>query len=60
MARLALGGRVIFRDRLGQDLDVHRISEPERRLLMRTDWAFVLEPRGLRMGVSTTPMSASG
>lgn len=47
-------GRVVFRDRLDQDLDIHRISEPERRLLMRTDWAFVHQnPRdGLRMGVS--------
>ena len=47
-------GRVVFRDRLDQDLAIHRISEPERRLLMRTDWAFVHQnPRdGLRMGVS--------
>ena len=47
-------GHVVFRDRLDQDLDIHRISEPERRLLMRTDWAFVHQnPRdGLRMGVS--------
>ena len=54
-ARLApSAGRVIFRDRLDQNLDIHRISEPERRLLMRTDWAFVHQnPRdGLRMGVS--------
>jgi putative phosphonate transport system ATP-binding protein len=45
---------IVFRDRLDQDLDIHRISEPERRLLMRTDWAFVHQnPRdGLRMGVS--------
>ncbi len=47
-------GHVVFRDRLDQDRDIHRISEPERRLLMRTDWAFVHQnPRdGLRMGVS--------
>ncbi len=34
--------------------DIYRLSEPERRLLMRTDWGFVHQnPRdGLRMGVS--------
>ncbi len=47
-------GRVLYRDRLGETRDLHGMSEPERRMLMRTDWAFVhQEPReGLRMGVS--------
>lgn len=47
-------GTVLYRTRLGEDADIHRMSEPERRLLMRTDWAFVHQnPRdGLRMTVS--------
>jgi len=47
-------GSVVYRSRTEEDLDVHRISEPERRLLMRLDWAFVHQnPRdGLRMNVS--------
>lgn len=48
------GGRVVYRNRQGQEIDVHAISEPERRMLIRTDWGFVHQnPRdGLRMGVS--------
>ncbi|TVQ53650.1 MAG: phosphonate C-P lyase system protein PhnK [Rhodobacteraceae bacterium] len=47
-------GRVLWRDRDGRARDVLAIPEPERRLLARTDWAFVRQnPRdGLRMGVS--------
>ena len=47
-------GSVVYTDRLGEDVDVHAVSEPRRRMLMRTDWAFVHQnPRdGLRMGVS--------
>ncbi|MCR9219217.1 MAG: phosphonate C-P lyase system protein PhnK [Alphaproteobacteria bacterium] len=47
-------GRVLYSDRLGAVRDLHGIAEPERRMLMRTDWAFVHQnPRdGLRMGVS--------
>mgnify|MGYP006269785981 CR=1 FL=1 len=46
-------GRVLY-DIEGEARDVLRLSEPERRRLMRTDWAFVHQnPRdGLRMGVS--------
>lgn len=42
-------GRILYRNR-----DVVTLSEPERRLLARTEWAFVHQnPRdGLRMGVS--------
>jgi putative phosphonate transport system ATP-binding protein len=47
-------GQVHFRNRVDEEVDVHAIRESERRLLMRTDWAFVHQnPRdGLRMGVS--------
>jgi putative phosphonate transport system ATP-binding protein len=47
-------GEVRYRNRLGELQDIYRLSEPERRLLMRTDWAFVHQnPRdGLRMNVS--------
>lgn len=47
-------GRVQYRTRLNEAADIYRLSEPERRFLMRTDWAFVHQnPRdGLRMGVS--------
>jgi putative phosphonate transport system ATP-binding protein len=51
-------GRVIFDTRDGKDgggpRDVLTMSEPERRMLGRTDWAFVHQnPRdGLRMNVS--------
>ena len=46
-------GEVIF-DTRGGPRDTVRMSEPERRMLSRTDWAFVHQnPRdGLRMGVS--------
>jgi putative phosphonate transport system ATP-binding protein len=46
-------GRVVFDTRDGAR-DTVTMSEPERRLLARTDWAFVHQnPRdGLRMGVS--------
>lgn len=48
------GGRIMYRGRDGEMLDVHALSEPRRRLLMRTDWGIVHQnPRdGLRMGVS--------
>jgi putative phosphonate transport system ATP-binding protein len=47
-------GRITYRDGHGQARDVLAMSEPERRMLARTDWAFVHQnPRdGLRMGVS--------
>jgi putative phosphonate transport system ATP-binding protein len=47
-------GRVLFDTRADGPRDVLEMSEPERRMLMRTDWAFVHQnPRdGLRMGVS--------
>ena len=47
-------GRVIFDTRAEGPRDVPALSEPERRMLARTDWAFVHQnPRdGLRMGVS--------
>lgn len=47
-------GRILYRDGHGQARDVLAMSEPERRMLGRTDWAFVHQnPRdGLRMGVS--------
>ena len=54
-ARLAPDtGSIVYRNRLGEARDVYAMREPERRLLMRTDWAFVHQnPRdGLRMGVS--------
>ncbi|MEO8530523.1 MAG: phosphonate C-P lyase system protein PhnK [Deltaproteobacteria bacterium] len=46
-------GEVIFDTRMGPR-DTVKMSEPERRMLGRTDWAFVHQnPRdGLRMGVS--------
>lgn len=46
-------GQVIF-DTAGGPRDVLRMTEPERRRLSRTDWAFVHQnPRdGLRMGVT--------
>lgn len=48
------GGHVEYRMRDGDMRDVFGLSEPERRMLMRTDWGFVHQnPRdGLRMGVS--------
>ncbi|HHX90807.1 MAG TPA: phosphonate C-P lyase system protein PhnK [Paracoccus sp.] len=48
------GGRVLYRGAAGGEIDVLALSEPARRRLMRTEWAFVHQnPRdGLRMGVS--------
>ena len=54
-ARLApTEGCVRYRGRLGDWRDTFAMGEAERRLLLRTDWAFVHQnPRdGLRMGVS--------
>ncbi len=47
-------GKVVFDTRAEGPRDTLTMSEPERRMLMRTDWAFVHQnPRdGLRMGVS--------
>lgn len=47
-------GRVLFDHRLHGPSDLFALSEPERRMLMRTDWGFVKQnPRdGLRMTVS--------
>jgi len=48
------GGKVLYETRHKGLIDIHDMSEPERRFLMRTDWAFVHQnPRdGLRMNVS--------
>ncbi len=47
-------GQVSYNTRIEGMKEVYQMSEPERRLLMRTDWAFVHQsPRdGLRMNVS--------
>ncbi|WP_172291879.1 phosphonate C-P lyase system protein PhnK [Pseudoruegeria sp. HB172150] len=47
-------GEVIFDTRADGPLDTLTMSEPERRMLGRTDWAFVHQHArdGLRMGVS--------
>ncbi|GGG62209.1 phosphonate C-P lyase system protein PhnK [Salipiger pallidus] len=47
-------GRVVFDTRAEGARDVLTMSEPERRMLGRTDWAFVHQHArdGLRMGVS--------
>ncbi len=47
-------GQVMFHTRVEGPRDVLRMSEPERRMLGRTDWAFVHQnPRdGLRMRIS--------
>jgi putative phosphonate transport system ATP-binding protein len=47
-------GRVLYRTRHEGVVDVLRLSEPARRLLMRTDWGLVHQnPRdGLRLAVS--------
>ncbi|MEM1276484.1 MAG: phosphonate C-P lyase system protein PhnK [Pseudomonadota bacterium] len=47
-------GEVVFDTRVDGLRDTLVMTEPERRMLMRTDWAFVHQnPRdGLRMGVS--------
>src|ERR1700761_9129050 len=34
-------GQVLYRQRDGEIADIYRLSEPRRRLLMRTDWGFV-------------------
>ncbi len=48
------GGEVFFDTRAEGLRDTLRMSEPERRMLSRTDWAFVHQNArdGLRMGVS--------
>ena len=47
-------GQVIFDTRADGPIDTVTMSEPERRMLGRTDWAFVHQHArdGLRMGVS--------
>jgi len=47
-------GSVMYRDAAGQWLDVHALSERDRRVLARTEWGFVEQhpADGLRMGVS--------
>jgi len=47
-------GRVAYQQRDGRVADLFDLSEPARRLLMRTDWGFVHQnPRdGLRLGLS--------
>lgn len=47
-------GRVVYRNRQDDAIDIYEIGEPERRFLMRTDWAFVHQNPcdGLRMNVS--------
>lgn len=47
-------GSVRYRGRMGDWRALEAMSEPQRRLLLRTEWAFVHQnPRdGLRMGVS--------
>lgn len=47
-------GEVVFETRADGPKDVLRMTEPERRMLSRTDWAFVHQNArdGLRMGVS--------
>jgi len=48
------GGAVHYRMRDDAEREVFDLSEPERRLLMRTDWGFVHQNArdGLRLGVS--------
>ncbi|UYV37830.1 phosphonate C-P lyase system protein PhnK [Rhodobacteraceae bacterium D3-12] len=48
------GGEVLFDTRTDGPRDTLKMSEPERRMLGRTDWAFVHQNArdGLRMGVS--------
>lgn len=48
------GGQVVFDTRAGGPRDTVTMSEPERRMLGRTDWAYVHQHArdGLRMGVS--------
>ncbi len=47
-------GSVKYRNRLNDLVDIYRMSEPERRMLMRTEWGFVHQHArdGLRMNVS--------
>ncbi|MBO6868783.1 MAG: ATP-binding cassette domain-containing protein, partial [Thalassococcus sp.] len=47
-------GEVVFDTRADGPRDTVQMSEPERRMLSRTDWAFVHQHArdGLRMGVS--------
>ncbi len=47
-------GEVLYRHRTGDDVNVHTMGDAARRMLTRTDWAFVHQnPRdGLRMNVS--------
>lgn len=47
-------GQVLYRSAAGEQLDVHALSERERRLLARTEWGFVEQQAsdGLRMDVS--------
>jgi putative phosphonate transport system ATP-binding protein len=47
-------GTVHYRNRAGEQLDVHGLSERELRLISRNEWGFVEQhaPLGLRMGVS--------
>ena len=47
-------GTVSYYQRTNEWADIHRMGDPARRMLMRTDWAFVHQnPRdGLRMSVS--------
>ena len=47
-------GEVVFDTRVDGPKDTLRMSEPERRMLSRTDWAFVHQHarQGLRMNVS--------
>ena len=51
---LPTSGNVAYRMRDGQWRDIYRMSEAERRVLMRTDWGFVHQnpADGLRMTVS--------
>jgi ABC-type phosphonate transport system ATPase subunit len=55
-------GKVIFDTRADGPTDTLTMSEPERRMLSRTDWAFVHQnPRdGLRMRSARAAMWASG
>lgn len=47
-------GRVEYHNRLNEKVDIYQMSEPERRMLMRTEWGFVHQHArdGLRMNVS--------
>ncbi len=47
-------GQVLYHNRLGDFVDIYQMSEPEQRMLMRTDWGFVHQHArdGLRMPVS--------